>query len=132
MIVGIGIDLVEVSRMARALDRSGPRLLERLFTPEERAGCQALGGGAQRWAVRFAAKEAVLKALGTGWSGGVTWHDVEILRARDQPPRVRLGGKADRVARSLGGAVWHLSLTHQRTHAAAVAVLEAAPGGAPR
>ncbi len=128
MILGIGIDLVEVSRMERALARSGERLLERIFTPAEREACEAVGGGTARWAVRFAGKEAVLKALGTGWSGGISWHDVEILRPPQGAPQVRLDGRARDVAASLGGATWHLSLTHQRTHAAAVAVLEGRSG----
>ena len=124
MIIGIGIDLLEVPRMEKALDRSGPRLLDKLFTPEEQQVCREAGGGAQRWAVRFAAKEAVFKALGTGWSQGVGWHHVEILRSGAGVPQVRLSGGARQVADRLGAGRCHVSLTHQRSSAAAVAILE--------
>ncbi|MFQ5719728.1 MAG: holo-ACP synthase [Acidobacteriota bacterium] len=128
MIVGLGIDLLEICRMERTLARSGDRFLARVFTAAERDACEALGGGAARWAARFAAKEAVMKALGTGWSRGVTWHDVEIVRAPAGAPQVRLSGVARSVARTRGAGVCHVTLTHARSHAAAVAVLEAGGG----
>jgi holo-[acyl-carrier protein] synthase len=131
VIVGIGIDLLTVARMERALGRTGERFLSRVFTGDERAACEAAGGGAERWAARFAAKEAVLKALGTGWSGGVAWRQVEILTAPGEAPSVRLSGRAREVARHLGAGVCHVSLSHEKLHAAAVAVLEGAlPEGA--
>ncbi len=128
MIVGLGMDLLEVQRMEGALRRRGERLLQRLFTGAERDACRAAGGGTWRWAARFAAKEAVLKALGTGWAEGVGWHQVEILRAANGRPHVRLSGVALETARSLGGDLCHVSLTHQKSHAAAVAILERAAG----
>ena len=124
MIVGVGIDLCEVPRMERALERNGARLLGRLFTPAERDACESAGGGAARWAARFAGKEAVLKALGTGWSAGVGWHDVEILRVGGAAPEVRLSGGARRAAENRGATRCHLSLTHERGQAAALAILE--------
>jgi len=131
MIVGLGIDLLEVQRMERALKRRGQRFLRRVFTGDERQACRAAGGGAWRWAARFAAKEAILKALGTGWSGGLGWHQVEILRADNGRPHVRLSGMAQKTARSLGGDLCHVSLTHQKSHAAAVAILERTSGPEP-
>ncbi len=128
MIVGLGIDLLEVPRMEGALKRRGERLLRRIFTGAEIDACKAAGGGAWRWAARFAAKEAVLKALGTGWAGGVGWHQVEILRAANGRPHVRLSGVALETARRLGSELCHVSLTHQNSHAAAVAILERTNG----
>ncbi len=130
MIVGIGIDLLEVPRMEKALHRSGERFLARVFTSGERRSCEAAGGGPARWAVRFAAKEAVLKALGTGWSRGVSWHDVEILRLAGGAPQVVLHGAALDIARRRGADVCHVSLTHERRHTAAVAILEGVAEGA--
>ncbi|MFQ5671020.1 MAG: holo-ACP synthase [Acidobacteriota bacterium] len=124
MIVGIGIDVLEIPRMERVLVRSGRRFLDRVFTGEEQSSCEQAGGGAARWAARFAAKEAVFKALGTGWSRGVTWRQVEILRSPEGPPRVRLTGVAGRLARARGVDVCHVSLTHERRQAAALVVLE--------
>ncbi len=128
MILGIGIDLMEVPRMERALQRRGDRLLRRLFTTAEREACVAAGGGCMRWAARFAAKEAIMKALGTGWAAGVGWHQMEILRTVQGRPHVRLSGQAQRTAREMGAAACHVSLTHQRNHAAAVAILEGSAG----
>jgi holo-[acyl-carrier protein] synthase len=128
MILGIGIDLLEVPRMERALQRRGDRLLHRLFTVAERDACAAAGGGTMRWAARFAAKEAVLKALGTGWAHGVGWHQVEILRNGAGRPHVRLSGQARRTAQEMGASSCHVSLTHQKDNAAAVAILEGAAG----
>lgn len=126
MILGIGIDLLEVPRMERALQRRGDRLLHRLFTAAERDACLAAGGGSMRWAARFAAKEAILKALGTGWAAGVGWHQMEILRTREGRPHVRLSGKARTRAHEMGAATCLVSLTHQKNNAAAVAILEGA------
>jgi holo-[acyl-carrier protein] synthase len=130
MILGIGIDLLEVQRMELALERRGERILNRLFTADERTACIAAGGGGMRWAARFAAKEAILKALGTGWAGGVGWHQMEILRTGEGRPHVRFSGQAQRTAMAMGATACHVSLTHQKSHAAAVAVLEGAPGSA--
>ena len=99
MIVGIGIDLLEISRMERALGRTGGRFLDRVFTVDERAACEASGGGAERWAARFAAKEAVLKALGTGWSGGIGRR--LVVTRPTTPQRSQHGGGAHQNCRLL-------------------------------
>jgi holo-[acyl-carrier protein] synthase len=81
MIVGTGIDIAEVERIASSIDRFGRRFLERVFTPGEIRYCESKANKAERYAGRFAAKEAAMKAIGTGWSRGVTWQDVEVQRA---------------------------------------------------
>lgn len=114
---GVGIDVLEIERLERALSRR-PRLAERLFTPGERAFAAARGRPAQHLAARFCAKEAVAKALALrAWSP----RDVEVLGGGDEPPRVRLGGAAAVRARALGVEVL-VSLTHSRRDAAAVAL----------
>lgn len=123
MIVGIGIDVVEVARMARLVAK-GPRaerFLARCFTPRERAYCDARKDRASRYAVRFAAKEAMLKALGA--PRGVRWTDIEVAREEGRP-RLMLSGVADRAARGLDVGDVHLSLTHDGGIAAAAVVLE--------
>jgi holo-[acyl-carrier protein] synthase len=122
-VVGLGIDLVEVARIGALLERHPERFLARIC----RAGEADLARGAtldQHVAGLFAAKEAVLKALGTGWAEGVGFRDVEVVRGPGGAPGVRLHGAAAEHARRLGGDRVHLSITHERTHAAAVAVLE--------
>jgi holo-[acyl-carrier protein] synthase len=123
-IVGIGLDLVELSRLAEVLGRHPRRFLERICRPGEvlaRSGPEAL---VQHVGGLFAAKEAVLKALGTGWGRGVAFRDVEIVRADGSGPTVRLHDGALRRAHDLGVERVHVSITHERGHAAAVAVLE--------
>ena len=124
MIVGLGTDLVELPRMAAALERQGEALLARLFTARERA---LLDGDPQRVlraAARFAAKEAALKALGTGWGQGVGWHDVEVLGGRGEPPTLALGGAARARLAALGGQRAYVSLTHTESLAGATVILE--------
>ncbi len=108
MLLRTGVDLVEVRRFERALERHGERLLARIFTPQEREQC---GGKVQSLAARFAAKEAVSKALGTG-IGKVGWREIEILTLPNGEPQLVLHGKAAQLARSLGLEVWSLSLSH--------------------
>ena len=123
MVVGVGIDLVELGRIEAALARHGEALLARLFTARER---ELLAGDPARVArvgARFAAKEAALKALGTGWGQGVGWHDVEVLGGRGEPPRLLLGGAAATRLAALGGRTAHVSLTHTASHAAATVIL---------
>ncbi len=127
-IVGHGIDLVEVERIAAMLADHGDRFLERCFTPAERAH----GRGSKRYvehlAARFAAKEAAMKAIGTGLDQGVTWHDVEIASEPSGQPKLALRGKAAEIASTLacGGKVrcW-VSLSHTEKHAGASVILEA-------
>lgn len=123
-ILGHGIDVVEVDRVAALLERHGERFLRRVFTEEE----QRLVGESRTRVIslagRFAAKEAVLKALGTGWSGGIEWTDVEIGAEPAGRPLVRLSGVAGEVAARLGVIAWHLSISHTRDLATASAIAE--------
>lgn len=132
MIVGIGVDLTRVDRVQRVLDRFGERFLRRVFTEGER---QAAGSGperARRLAARFAAKEAALKALGTGLSGGIRWRDVEVARRPGGPPRLLLHGRAAEVAAGRGVDRAHVTLAHDGPYAVAVVVLEGAGEGEAR
>ena len=120
-VIGIGVDLVDVERMRSALART-PTLAARLFSPAERAYAEAAGDPAPRYAARFAAKEAVMKALGVGL-GAIDWHDVEVTRdATSGRPSLRLSGRAAELSRSAGVCSWLLSLTHTASVAQAVAV----------
>lgn len=124
LIVGLGIDVVEVARLAQALERHGDHFEARIFTDAERAACRLRGDRILALAARFAAKEACLKALGTGWAKGLGFRDVEVIREGDQPPKLALHGAAARRAEALAVVRSHVSLTHQPGVAAAVVVLE--------
>ena len=117
-VAGVGIDLVDIDRFVRAK----PRVRERLFTRAEAAYCVRQVRPALHFAARFAAKEAVLKALGTGWSGGIAWTEVEIVREEHGKATVKLAGAAAKVAKRLKIRSWHVSMTHTSSTAAAVAV----------
>jgi len=121
--VGLGIDLVETARIARALTRTAG-FEARVFTEGESAACAGRGDRVQALAARFAAKEACLKALGTGWAGGLGFRQVEVVREVSGSPAMRLHGAAAARAASLGVTRIHVSLTHQASAAAAVVVLE--------
>ena len=122
-ILGHGIDIVETERIRQLVERHGERFIERVFTTSEHQYCQA---NTKRYyehlAGRFAAKEAVLKVLGTGWRGGIAWTDIEILRDPSGQPRVQLSGECLRIASELGIAQWHVSISHISTHATASAI----------
>ena len=124
MIVGTGIDIVEIARFRKILAGSGERFLNRVFTLEEQKFCLARHDPAPHFAARFAAKEAVFKALGTGWAKGVTWLDVEVQRQEDGAPTILLHGVAQEIAVSKGAGKIHLSLTHTDNWAAATSILE--------
>jgi holo-[acyl-carrier protein] synthase len=124
MIVGIGLDLVEVPRLARALANHGERFEQRIYTARERADCDRRADRTQALAARFAAKEACLKALGTGWSGGVSFRQVEVVRSDGGRPTLRLDGPAADRAAGLGVRAFHLTLTHEPGIAAALVILE--------
>ena len=113
-----GVDLIEIDRIAAALQRYGERFLRRIYTPDEIAYCR---GRAPNLAARFAAKEAVMKSLGTGFRG-VGWRDVEVVRASSGAPSPRLHGRARRRAERLGVTAISISLTHSRGFALAFAV----------
>ncbi len=126
MIVGHGLDLCGVGRIERMLDRHGDHFLERTFTEAEVAHARRRKKGfAETLAGRFAAKEAVMKALGTGWTGGVTFRAIEVVNAPGGRPTVCLSGGAAEKAAALGITVWHLSITHTEALAVASAVAEA-------
>ena len=122
MVLGLGIDLTEVARIEAACDRHGDRFLARVFTTAERDHAGTRVRPAEYLAGRFAAKEAVLKALGTGWGGGLGFHDVEV-RGEGGPPRVVLGGPAQELFAAMGGRSVLVSITHSAGLAAATAVL---------
>ena len=126
-VVGLGLDLVEVERIRALLEKSGDRFKERVFTENEIAYCDSCADAAMHYAARFAAKEAVAKVLGTGFSSGVSWRDIEVLRGVSGAPSVLLHGGALGVARELGVARILLTLTHTKSAAAACAV--AVPSG---
>jgi holo-[acyl-carrier protein] synthase len=127
MILGIGLDLCETRRLKRAMAHSA--FVNRVFSPAEIAACRGRRDGMLRYAARFAAKEAYFKAIGTGWSRGVGWHDVEVTSDGSGPPSLLVSGEARRIARALGAKHTHLSLTHTGTYAAAMVVIE---GSGPR
>ncbi len=128
MIVAIGTDLTEVERIRAALDnpRSGRRFRDRVFTLGEQAYCERRGGGGayQSYAARFAAKEAVMKALGRGWGAQLGWLDIEVRRRPGARPEILLSGRAEACAASLGVRHLHLALTHTATLAEAQVVAE--------
>ena len=123
-IVGTGIDLVEVARIAEAIGRHGERFTGRVFTAAEAAACGGRGLPAQHFAGRFAVKEAVLKALRTGWSSGVHWQDVEVQNEGSGAPHVVLSGGAERRAKEMGITRMHVSISHAGGYAIAHAVAE--------
>lgn len=125
MIVGLGIDVVEIERVRAFAGRWGEPGLSRLFTPRELAYCLARPDAAPSLAARFAAKEALFKALGTGWGRGGDWTDVEVVR-KEGPPGLALSGRAAEAARLRDATRQHLTLSHSRSSAAAVVVLERA------
>jgi holo-[acyl-carrier protein] synthase len=124
MILGIGTDLAEVPRIRRSIERYGARFLNRVYTPAERAYASRKVNFAERFAARFAAKEAGMKAIGTGWHGGVTWQDFEVVNEPSGRPTLRLSGVAEKVAKRLGVARVSISLTHTVEMAFAVVILE--------
>jgi holo-[acyl-carrier protein] synthase len=124
MSFGIGIDLIEIERIQQNLEKHGSRFEEKVFTPTERAYCRSMPIPAQHYAARFAAKEAFLKALGTGWAKGITWQDVGIENLPSGMPRLVVTGRAREIAEERGVGAMHVSLSHSRGNAVAVAVLE--------
>src|ERR1700731_3790597 len=124
MIVGTGVDISEVDRIEAAVKRFGDRFLNRVFTPAEVLYCMGKPNAAERLAARFAAKEAGMKAIGTPLRGGVSGHDVEVLRLPGQRPVLKFHGKAAEFAARLGCKRTHLSLSHTADQAVAYVILE--------
>jgi holo-[acyl-carrier protein] synthase len=124
MIVSIGVDIVEVYRIREAIART-PRFATRVFTQAERDYCESKGvAAAQSYAGRFAAKEAFLKALKTGWRGKITWHDIEVVTDADGVPTLNITGEAERILKTSGANRIHLSISHTTEHAVAEVILE--------
>jgi holo-[acyl-carrier protein] synthase len=125
MILGTGIDMVEIERVARSIERYGSRFLERVYTPAEIAYCQRKRrNAAESFAARFAAKEAAAKALGTGIGFGVTWREMEVGREPAGRPVLLLHGRAAEIGRALGVRNSSLSITHTGTQSMALVILE--------
>ena len=125
MIVGSGVDIAEVDRIRAAAERYGARFIERIYTPVEIAYVERrLAGRWERYAARFAAKEAGMKAIGTGWRRGVRWRDFEVTNLPSGKPTLKLHGVAAQFAAMLGVKNIALSLTHTATEALAYVILE--------
>jgi holo-[acyl-carrier protein] synthase len=125
VIVGIGTDLAEVDRIREAIERHGVRFIQRVYTAHEIAYVERKANRYERYAARFAAKEAGMKAIGTGWRRGVTWHDFEVMNLPSGKPTLQFHGTAAEIAQSMGVRSVALSLTHTAAQAMAVVILEA-------
>lgn len=124
VIVGLGLDIAEIDRIAQALTRHGKAMLERLYTQREIAYCESHKDKFERYAARFAAKEAAMKALGTGWSRGVRWRDIEVVNAPGGKPDLQLQGAARQIADGLRARHISLTITHSGNLAVAQVVFE--------
>ena len=124
MIVGSGVDIEEVGRVRAAIERHGGRFLSRIYTPKEISCVEQRRNRFEGYAARFAAKEAGMKALGTGWDQGVRWVDLEVVNALNGRPSLRLHGRAAEVAAGLGCGSIHVSLAHTSGMAIAQVILE--------
>lgn len=124
MILGLGVDIAEVGRVKAAIERHGEVFLRRVFTSQEREYCERFKNKFERYAGRFAAKEAAMKALGTGWARGVRWVDVEVVREKGGRPTMALSGEAGKVAERLGVKRIALSITHTEAQALAQVIFE--------
>jgi holo-[acyl-carrier protein] synthase len=124
MIVGTGVDIAEVPRIRASCERFGQRFINRVFTAGEIEYCERKANKFESYAARFAAKEAGMKALGTGWSRGVRWRDVEVVRRKGQRPTIQFHGQAAAFAEKLGAKNIALSITHTKDQALAHVILE--------
>lgn len=124
MIIGTGIDIAEVPRIQHSIERFGRRFVDRIFTRLEIEYVERKANRYERYAARFAAKEAGMKAIGTGWRGGITWHDFEVTNLRSGKPTLRFHGHAAKVAEHLGVKQVSLSLTHTAEQGMAFVILE--------
>lgn len=124
MIVGLGLDIVEVGRIEASIQRHGRAFVERIFTAAEIAYCEKHRNRAERFAGRFAAKEAAMKALGTGWAHGVRWLDIEVVREPSGKPTLKLSGASREIAGRLGVTNITLTITHSGNTALAHVIFE--------
>jgi holo-[acyl-carrier protein] synthase len=125
MIVGFGLDIAEVDRIEAAMRRRGHAFVERIFTPAEIAYCERHRNCAERFAGRFAVKEAAMKALGTGWAQGVRWVDIEVVRDPRGKPSLKLSGASREIAARLGVKNIAITITHSGNTALAMVIFEA-------
>jgi holo-[acyl-carrier protein] synthase len=123
-IIGIGTDIIECLRIAQMIDRHGELFIRRVYTEHEIEYCSSKKAATQHYAGRWAAKEAVLKALGTGWVQGISWRDVEVRHKRGGAPTIALCGGAREVFERSGIVRMHISISHCRSHAVAYAIAE--------
>lgn len=124
MIVGLGLDVAEIDRIEAAIKRHPAAFVERVYTPAEAAYCQRYANPYERYAGRFAVKEAAMKALGTGWSRGVRWRDIEVIREPSGRPTLKLEGVSRSIADSLGTKRILLTITHSGNLAIAQVIFE--------
>ena len=123
-VIGIGTDITEIDRISQMVERHARSFLDRVFTPNEQRYCGSGAAARERYAARWAAKEAVLKARGTGWSVGIAWTDVEVVKLPSGAVSVALSGGAARRAEELGVTEVLLSVSHGKNHAVAFAVAQ--------
>jgi holo-[acyl-carrier protein] synthase len=121
MVRGIGVDIIEIGRIQRSIDNFGDAFLGRIFTPREIEYCSSKNLAAQHFAARFAAKEAVSKALATGWSGDFAWKDIEVMNDTLGQPRITLYRRMNEI---LTGSTIFVSLSHSESHVVAVVLIE--------
>ena len=125
MIFGTGIDLIEISRIKRSLDKYADRFETRIFTPVEIGYCRAKANPAKHFAARFAVKEAVLKSLGTGLSRGISWKDIEVVTDLESgKPSLRVTGNGEKIIQDINLKTIHISISHDQVYAIAQAVAE--------
>jgi holo-[acyl-carrier protein] synthase len=124
VIIGLGVDIAEVGRIEAAIARRGEAFLRRIFAPQEIEYCERFKNKFERYAGRFATKEAAMKALGTGWSRGVRWVDIEVVRERTGRPTLSLRGQAQNIAAHLGVKSIAVSITHTSAQALAQVIFE--------
>jgi holo-[acyl-carrier protein] synthase len=122
VIRGLGTDIVEIVRIGEMIERHGELFLQRVYTEQEVAYCQKRAASYQHFAGRWAAKEAVLKALGTGWAKGIAWRDIEVATLPSGQPRVLVHGAVKEISQQAGIAGFLVSISHCRSHATATAV----------
>ncbi|MCL4511623.1 MAG: holo-ACP synthase [Bacteroidetes bacterium] len=121
MVEGVGVDIIEVSRIQKSIEDYGALFMDKIFTSEEKAYCSAKPNPFQHYAARFAAKEAFSKATGTGWNSDFSWQEVEVINEKSGKPFFRLGGLA---LKSFGNKRIFLSLSHSGDYVVAVVVIE--------
>ncbi len=124
MILGTGVDIAETARIEQGLERHGERFARRIFTPAEIAYCEKFKNRGERYAARFASKEAAFKALGTGWREGIRWLDVEVVHQPSGKPDLILTGRAQELARDLHVTRMSLSISHSDRYVVAVVIFE--------